>query len=268
MLIKKASGKLEEYSRTKLERSLRRSGASLNEAKLVGNAVERRLRPEMTTKELYELANRELRKIRPLAAASYSIRQAIMELGPEGFLFEKFIAALLREYGYTTKKGTKVQGKCVSHEIDVIAEKGKEVFLIELKYHNKRGIRSDVQTTMYLYARFLDINAVRKGTLQPWLMTNTKFTTSAVRYAECMGVRMTGWRYPLKSGLYDLIEEKGLHPVTVLPSVNRFVRDRLAEKGILFVKDLRKITLRDMELRLGIEARVAQRMVEEVKALA
>ncbi|HEB13441.1 MAG TPA: ATPase [candidate division CPR3 bacterium] len=270
MQITKASGKVEEFSRVKLERSLRRSGATAAEVKAVADVVERKMRTKMATHRLYKLAYSELERIRPKAAAVYSLREAIMELGPEGFLFEQYVGAVLKEYGYTIKRGRMVKGKCVSHEIDLMAEKGNITFIIELKYHNKRGIRSDVKVTMYLYARFLDIHLghTKESSHKPWLMTNTKFTKSAIAYAECMGVKMTGWRYPSKEGLQDLIEKKGLYPVTVLPSVNRFVRDALTEHSVFFAKDLSVLSSREVQKRFGVNADIAKKLVKESNTLA
>ena len=111
-----------------------------------------------------------------------------MGLGPTGFPFEKYIAEILKEYGYATKVGEVVKGYCVSHEVDVIAQKGKECFMIECKYHNKRGRRLDVKVAMYIYARFLDIKRAqekikehKKHFHQAWLVTNTKCTREAIR---------------------------------------------------------------------------------------
>ncbi len=270
MQITKASGELEEFSRTKLERSLRRSGATAGEVKAVADVVEKKMHAKMETKRLYQLAYGELERIRPRVAAAYSLKQAIMELGPEGFLFEKYVGAILKEYGYSIKRGRMVRGKCVSHEIDLAAEKGSKSFIIELKYHNKRGMRSDVKVAMYLYARFLDIHAGHgtESNHKPWLMTNTKFTRSAVAYAECMDVKMTGWRYPAKEGLQDLIEKKGLYPVTVLPSVNRFMRDSLSDKGVLFARDLSVLSSKEVQKSFGIKPRFAKNIVDEAKTLA
>ncbi|HEA84678.1 MAG TPA: ATPase [Candidatus Wildermuthbacteria bacterium] len=270
MQITKASGEIEEFSRAKLEGSLRRSGATASEVKAVSDVVEKKMRPKMETKRLYQLAYGELERIRPKVAAAYSLKQAIMELGPEGFLFEQYVGAILKEYGYSIKRGRMVRGKCVSHEIDLAAEKGSKAFIIELKYHNKRGMRSDVKVAMYLYARFLDIHAghAAESDHKPWLMTNTKFTRSAIAYAECMGVKMTGWRYPKVESLEQLIEKKGLYPVTVLPSVNRLIRDSLSDKGVFFARDLSVLSFKEVEKRFGMKPRFAKNIVSEAKTLA
>lgn len=270
MQITKASGKVEEFSRLKLERSLRRSGATGDEVKAVADVVERKMHSKIATHRLYELAYGELERIRPKVAAVYGLRQAIMELGPEGFLFEKYMEAILKEYGYAIKRGRMVKGKCVSHEIDLMAKKGSTSFIVELKYHNKRGMRSDVKVVMYLYARFLDIHSGhgKESSHKPWLMTNTKFTKSAIAYAECMGVKMMGWRYPQTESLEQLIEEKGLYPVTVLPAVNRFVRDTLVEHGVFFAKDLSVLSSKEVQRKFGIRSDIAKKLVEQANTLA
>ncbi|GAI02479.1 unnamed protein product, partial [marine sediment metagenome] len=59
-----------------------------------------------------------------------------MDMGPEGFVFEKYIAKILREYGFITEVGRILNGHCVNHEVDVIAKKENQVCMIECKYHN------------------------------------------------------------------------------------------------------------------------------------
>lgn len=64
-----------------------------------------------------------------------------MELGPSGFPFEKFISEILKFQGFAVQVGVIVEGHCVKHEIDVVAEKGEEHFMIECKFHNTQGIK-------------------------------------------------------------------------------------------------------------------------------
>jgi len=52
-----------------------------------------------------------------------------MELGPSGFPFENYLSQILNEIGYKVQVGKIINGKCVTHEIDVIAEKNSEHFM-------------------------------------------------------------------------------------------------------------------------------------------
>ena len=82
-----------------------------------------------------------------------------MELGPSGFPFEKFISKLFEVQKYSVQTGQFVKGKCVTHEIDVIARKENEIVLAECKYRNTQGITVDVKTPLYIHSRFEDVLA-------------------------------------------------------------------------------------------------------------
>lgn len=259
----KASEETQAYNGGKLLRSFKRAGASHALATNVRDRVERELTPRMTTEELFNRASKHLLKEDPVIAARYSLKRAIMALGPAGFLFEHYVGAILREYGFKTKLNQVMRGKCTTHEIDVLAEKGSEHFLLEAKYHNERGIKSDIKTIMYTYARLLDIEEVQRKTEggkfshRAWLFTNTKLTSKAVTFGKCRGIRMTGWRYPRGESLEELIETKGLYPVTILPAVEGGVRERLAEAKLLFVRDLRGFTKERFQREFGFTPKEA-----------
>jgi Holliday junction resolvase-like predicted endonuclease len=196
-----------------------------------------------------------------------------MELGPAGFLFEQYFAAILRAYGYETALNRIVQGECVSHETDIVAEKGKRCYFVEAKYHNHHGVKTNTRTVMYAYARLLDMAPVEarsheRGTeFHMWVATNTKFTNRARRYGRCRGLRLTGWGYPRHESLQDLIEEKILHPVTVLPSINKHSREQLAQQRILFAKDLASYAPEEIERIASVSPKNARQLHHEVEAL-
>ena len=101
-----------------------------------------------------------------------------------------------------------MQGACVSHEIDVIAEKTTAALVIECKFHNQPGTKSDVKVALYVQARFEDIQKQWQKQPEPsrkfhevWLATNTKLTSDAIQYASCVGLKAIGWDYPPNNGL-------------------------------------------------------------------
>ena len=273
MEIIKASGEKQTFDREKLCRSLKRAGAPRNVVTKVCSMVEKDLKPGTNTEQLSKKAAQYLREENLLLAAKYSLRHAIMQLGPSGFFFEEYVAAILEEYGYSTKVGQILKGKCVTHEIDIVAEKDNKRYFIEVKYHNRRGLKSDVQVAMYMYARFLDIKQFQEDTRvakqihKAWLVTNTKFTKKATRYAECMEIYMTGWRYPQKNNLEDLIIQKALYPVTVLPSANRFIREQLAQEHLMFVKDMLAYSDSKLVKKFGIQQTQAKKLLKEAYTL-
>jgi len=266
MDIIKASGEKEPFSHTKFCRSVQMAGAPSHVVSKVCGVVEREIKSGISTEELSRKTATYLRQEDVLVAAKYKLRAAIMELGPAGFFFEEYVAAILREYGYEAKVGQMVRGKCVAHEIDIQAVKGNEHFLVEVKYHNRRGLKSDVQVAMYMYARFLDIAEAKhkqRNKHSAWLITNTKFTKKAIQYAECMGIQMTGWRYPKKQGLEQLIENKALYPITVLPSANTFIREQFAQANLMFVRDLLAYSPESLVKKFGLYKKAAKQLIKE-----
>ena len=143
--ITKASGEKVPFNIGKLKQSLLHSGASSNQANEISNEVIEMLVEGMSTRKIYKTAFRLLRNVSRPIAAKYKLKHAIMELGPSGFPFELFIAEILKQRGYKTQVGVVVKGHCVTHEIDVIAERDNHHFMIECKFHNRQGYSSDVK---------------------------------------------------------------------------------------------------------------------------
>ena len=245
MSITKASGESEPFSSDKLKRSLERAGASKAEIDEITNEINSRLYEGISTKKIYRIAFNLLKEDSGHLAAKYHLKQAIMELGPSGFPFEKYIEEILRYQGYKTTVGEIVQGKCVNHEIDVIAELDHQHFMIECKYHNQRGTFSDVKIPLYIQARFKDVEAQwlklpGHGTKfhQGWVVTNTRFSSDAIQYGNCAGLKLLGWDYPLKGNLKDLIDTLGLYPITCLTTLTKTEKQSLLDRKIVLCKEI------------------------------
>ena len=245
LLIKKASGNLVPFSKEKLIRSLCRSGASEETASEVATAILPKLYPGISTRKIHRFAHNLLKRSSGFFAARYRLKKAIMEMGPTGFPFENFIAAILRQDGYAVKKSEIIEGKCVRHEIDVIAVKGNRQYMIECKYHNQQGIICDVKIPLYIQARFKDIEATwkeedRSGTKfhQGWVATNTRFSQDAMQYGTCAGLYLLGWDYPVQGSLKERIDRLELYPVTCLSSLSKNEKRKLLEANIILCKDL------------------------------
>lgn len=244
--VSKASGDSVPFSSEKLRSSLLRSGAGEDIADYVIGKVEEELYEGISTKKIYQKAFKILRseKERPLAAR-YKLKQAIMELGPSGFPFEKFVAELFKAQGYQVKTGQIMPGICVKHEIDVIAEKEGEHLLIECKFHNNSGYYSNVKVPLYIHSRFSDIHKrlekIPENNLinfSGWVVTNTKFTGDAIQYGVCIGLHLLGWDFPREKNLRDLIDEQRLYPITSLLSLSKHEKNLLLDKDIVLCKSL------------------------------
>lgn len=246
-LIVKADGSTEAFDFKKLQKSLRRSGASEADAAEIAAHVEAEIHEGMQTQEIYRHAFSYLKeREEPAVVARYSLRRALFGLGPTGFPFEKFLARLFEYEGYTAKTGLKVKGKCAEHELDVAAYKPDHAFIVEAKFHARPGIKSDLQVTLYSYARLLDLREQKLcgddvcGVKDLWIITNTKFTSAAVNYASCVGLNLLGWDYPGKNNLYDRVQASKLYPITVLQSLTDSEKAVLLDRQIIVCGDIVK----------------------------
>jgi hypothetical protein len=94
ILITKMSGDQVYFDEEKLKKSLRRSKADEDIIAQVIEKVKKELYDSMPTKEIYRLAFSHLRKYSATSASRYKLKSAILELGPSGFPFEKYVAEL------------------------------------------------------------------------------------------------------------------------------------------------------------------------------
>jgi hypothetical protein len=236
MLVTKNSGEKVAFSAKKLENSLRRSGASAEQISAVMKALSKQLYDQMSTKKIYALAYRILKsKARPVAAR-YHLKRGLMELGPSGFPFEQYISQLLSSEGWKTETGQLVQGVCVRHEVDVIARKESTVMVVECKYHNLSGTFCDVKVPLYIHSRFRDITTRweqeqgdKKLDYKSAIFTNTRFSTDAISYGICAGIRLVSWDFPSKGSLRDIIDSRGLYPITCLTTLSKSEKQKLLE---------------------------------------
>lgn len=229
----------------KLRRSLRRSGAGRERSDAIARKVIAQLQEGMTTKQIYRMAHRMLRKEVRHAAARYSLKQALLGLGPSGYPFEKFIAQLLVADGYQAQTGLLREGKCVTHELDVFAVTDSHVVVGECKFHNRQNKVNDVKVPLYIHSRFNDLlsgflNAPEWNTqtIEGWIFTNTRFTDEALRYGRCAGLHLISWDTPFDFSLRDWVDRTGLHPLTCLTTLTTQEKNLLLEQRIVLARDL------------------------------
>ena len=243
--ITKASGEVVEFLPDKLQRSLKRTGADQQTIKEIINLVKAELYPGITTKEIYNRAFNLLKKKKSYFASKYKLKKAIYELGPTGFPFEKFVSAILNYSGYTTNVNKILKGKCISHEIDVIAQKGNETTIIECKFHSEQGLNCNVKIPLYINSRYRDVKQEwiadsKNGTLlsKGWLVTNTRFTSDALKYGICSNLYLISWDYPKNNGLKDRIDRLGLYPITVSTLLSSKEKQFLLGRGLVLCREL------------------------------
>ena len=247
IMIVKASGEREVFNPEKVRASLLRAGATKEVAEQVLAHVLPEPHDEVTTSELYRHTFSILAKINKPVARRYSLRSAIMALGPSGFPFEDFVAEVLKAKGFKCETRQTVLGGCVPHEVDVVAYNDKKLIMVEAKFHNEFGIKSDLKVVLYIKARFDDLKenvfnygGTNRSITDSWLVTNTKFSSTAVHYGACKNLTMIGWNYPEKGNLQDMIEEEALHPVTCLVSLSATDKKTLLNNKVVLCSDIKE----------------------------
>ena len=245
--IVKASGQHEAFDPEKLRFSLLHSGASAEATEEVITHLVPNLHSGMTTHDIYRHAFDILSKLNKPVARSYSLRRAVMQLGPSGFPFEDFVAEILRAQGLQCVTRQTVLGGCVAHEVDVVAYNSKKLIMIEAKFHNELGTKSDLKVVLYVKARFDDLkdNVFSYGgesrpLTDAWLVTNTKFSSTAIHYAECKDMTLIGWNYPGKGNLQDMIEDEKLHPITCLTTLSDAEKKTLLTSSLVLCSNIKK----------------------------
>ncbi len=271
LMIKKVTGELEEFDREKFRRSLLRPGASPELAEKILADVEKNIKKFATTEDIYRYALERLLKENHVIANRYSLKKALLEFGPTGFPFEKFVAAMFAELGYETKIDQILMGWCVDHEVDIILKKNNEYSIVEAKFHNEQYYRTHVQVTLYTEARFHDVKktwkpAHKDETLtHSWVVTNTRFTYEALKYGNCIGQKLISWDYPEDDNLAHLIDRLHLYPVTVLACLNKRQKKMLIDEGFVLCRDVNKF---DKELfkRIGLRGKQVDEFIRECQA--
>ena len=266
--VTKSNGTQQLFSEEKLRNSLEFTGADANQIENVLNFVDKQIYDGITTRTIYKLAFKELRKISRPLSAYYGTKRALMELGPDGFLFEKFIARIFSHLGYQTNIGVWIEGKCIGHEIDVLAENGEKKIMVECKFHNSKERTNDVKTALYIKARANDIaqGTDNQGFDEFWFVSNTSFSDDAIRYSTCSGLYLWGANFPPQNTLQDTIRDNGLNPITCLSTLKKHEKQMLLDSDILITADL--LDNQSLLYDIGLEKNRAKKVMHEINKLS
>jgi hypothetical protein len=269
--VVKHSGQKAKFSIEKLKNSLRKSGAEETLVNEISNNVRDELYQGISTKEIYNRAFALLKKKKNVFASKYKLKKAIYELGPTGFPFEKFVGAILLHSGYEVKTGQILQGKCVTHEVDVVAHKNGQYIVAECKFHSDESRNCDVKVPLYIHSRYRDIlnfydeKENKEKPNEGWVVTNTRFSEDALQYGKCVGLYLLSWDLPKDNGIKDRIDRLGLYPVTVSTLLTQREKQFLLSRDIVLCKQLIND---DFYLdHLGISEKRKERVLEEIRSL-
>ncbi len=270
--VTKYSGELVPFSEEKLRNSLLHVGATEETVDEVVGDLTSILYEGISTKEIYKKAHALLKKKEYHKASRYQLKQAMLELGPTGYSFELFIGELMKARGFSVQVGLIIEGKCVGHEVDVLAQNKNTLLMLECKFHNQHGYKTDVKVPLYIHSRFRDLESVWQAQLEHQgrkmnggIVTNARFTQDAIDYGRCAGLEMLSWDYPNGNALKEQINRYGLHPVTSLQSISKVEKRYLLEQGVVTMKALVSNLKALEELRLTPSKR--NKVMREVEEL-
>lgn len=235
--------------------------------------------------EIYERAFHVLKEHSRVVAARYSLRRSLLEFGPTGFPFEEYIAQLFNaRWGLSAVTDQVVLGGCVPHEVDVVAwgkrtdnvsgesEAEEKLIMAEVKYHHDPASKTDLKVALYVKARYddlkdttFDYGGEKRKLDEGWLITNTRFTDTAITYGDCKGLKLLSWDYPEKENLRTMIEDTLLHPITCLTTLNSSEKRKLLEKNMVLAKSLFD-NIKEMEI-LGFSKEKIETVLGEVSEI-
>ena len=228
--VRKFDGQKELFDEQKALNSILRAGVNKKNAPLVLAKIESRLYPGISTKEIYGFLHQELKQsgLKP-ESKFFRLREALGKMGPLDF--EKLVAQILSLERFNSEWNVFLQGRCTEHQIDVLASNKGQSYLVEVKRRRNPHRDTGLGEIIELWGRFKDIGESSKNERaikEAWLVTNTKFSSHAKKFARCRGIRLLGWRYNTTrlsesktEGLEKILERIGKQKVLNL--INSFI---------------------------------------------
>ncbi|MBY0415733.1 MAG: restriction endonuclease [Bdellovibrionales bacterium] len=251
----------------KFQRSLLHAGLEPKYRKEIGNEVIKHVYPGIKTKEIYNHAIKLIKKSSSLAAIKYSLKKSILQLGPTGFVFEKFVARYFEALGFKTFVGIVLQGEFVRHEVDVVAYKNNFQIYVECKFHNVMTTKNDIKTALYVKARWDDLKNGPDGKYLKnfYIASNTSFTSDAITYAKGCGLMLLGVNSPEEVSFLDLIVKHQLYPITSLRRLKKIYCIELINRNLLLCSDLLKS--KKILLKIGMSEEEIKNIFRDINRL-
>jgi len=270
--IRKWDGSFEPFDRGKVIRTCHRLKLSNYDAESVVDEIEKNLFEGIDSRRIIEMIFEFGKKHRSRLGHMIDLRAAIAMMRPKPD-FEQFVAILLEFDGYKTVTNQIVMGKCVDHEIDVIATKGDDTIYVEVKHHTQYHTFTGMDTFLQVNSTFEDL---KEGYLagnhkfnfkRCLVVLNTRISEHARRYAECRGIGAMGWGVPEHAGIETHIHDKELYPVTIFKGVEPHIFSKLGDNGVFTIKQIVEADQRDLCRKTGINPDTVRYMSERSKEI-
>jgi hypothetical protein len=270
--VTKVDGSKQAFSRQKVVKTCMRMGASRELADQVAEAVQARVYEGIETRKILKMIFMELEKHKPSVRHQVCLRRALsrMRSKPD---FETFIQILLKEHGYDVTPNRIIRGRCVEHEVDAVARKGGQTYLVEVKHHYNYHTPTGLDEGRIARSVLEDISEGFEHGLNKlkadhaMIICNTKFSEHAKRYTECRGIHKIGWSSPPKRSLQTMIEEKKLYPTLCLRDLKPEEGGKLASVGVFLLKQLVSENPRALSVKTGIPEKTLALLIERANAV-
>jgi hypothetical protein len=245
-------------------------GANRSIAYKIVDEVEHQLYDGITTNKIYNLTFRLLKNYEPTIRHFLDLRKSLslMVSKPE---FEKFVQILLSYNGYSVSSNRLLVGKCVTHEVDGIAQKKGITYFVEAKHHQNYHSPTGLDESRIARAVLEDViegfelgkNKLRID--RAMIVTNTRFSEHAKIYGKCRNILQIGWSSPEKIALQDMIEKKKAHPISCIKGLKNSTRIRLVNSGVVMIKQLMDFNKSNLSKISGISMSTIRKVIEKAK---
>lgn len=270
--VRKFDGTLIPFDKDRVMRTCLRMRLPKKEAEEIADEIEKEAFEGMSTKKVIDMILEHGRKHKKFFKHIVDLKEAlgIMRSKPD---FEQFVALLLEDKGYKTITNKIVQGRCIDHEIDVIAVRGNETIFVEVKHHKEFHTFTGLDTLLEINSSFEDLvqgyEAKRHkfNFTKAMLVSNTKMSNHSTKYANCRGIDIIGWSTPEHGGIESYVHSKLLYPTTILKDVDEGTVNILGDSGVFTLKQLLEADFKELSRASGINSeqlRVLVTKAEEV----
>ncbi len=239
----KADGTRQPYDRHKVMRTARNYGVPEEYIVEVAAEIDRHLYDGIRTREILRLIHTVARRYQPAVEDRTNVRRAIGLFRPKPD-FELYVQALLAGSGYEVGEGRILQGRCGEHEVDAIARKDGITYFVEVKHHHNHHRMTGLDEGRIARAIVEDVQEGYKAGRNHFtvdkamIVSNTKLSSHAKRYAACWDIKHIGWDNPAEENIASMVADKKLCPITLIKGVNTSMRKNLVHAGIVTVGHL------------------------------
>jgi hypothetical protein len=270
--VSKVDGRRERFNRGKVIATCLRLNAARDVAESIATRVESNSYDGIPTREIIRMIYRFLAEHRPEVRLQFDLRRAISLLRSKPD-FERYVRRLLSECGYKVVGPRIVKGRCVEHEVDAIATMKNETTYVEVKHHMWPHTYTGLDVFLQARAAFEDlvrgyeVGANHYSFRKAMMVCNTKLSDHARLYSDCAGVHHIGWKSPPHNSLEELVKQKKLHPITMDRMLDTRTEAKLADSGILLLRELAEAEVRELSKRTRLKPDKVDRLASRARRI-